>query len=677
VIGALCATTDAVAAALPRSDYEALHVCRAPTAGRAACLALRLEPRTTAARARLRPLTATDSPQVSQPNPAECAEHYAASCLTPAQLRSAYFPGESPEAPASEPQTIALVDAYNDPNAAADLATYENAFELHECSAQNCFERVNRSGETGNLPFPKTNAELQAFAKSNNPEKRAEAEEAEGWSLEIATDIEMARAICHNCHILLVEAPTERYSDLEAAEDTAATTLHATEISNSWGGPEPGTESEAFNHPGIPITGAAGDDGYLNWDQYATRGEAGSAYFEGADYPASLPHVISIGGTRLSLTLAGAWQGESAWNSESASEGAGGSGCSATLPAPEWQRKVSDWAQVGCGERRANADISADAEPTTGVNVYDSTPYPSEIEKGVKLNEPPGWVPIGGTSVASPIIASMFALAGGAHGVAYPAQTLYSHLGSALLHDVTSGGNGECDDNYSSSCSGSLISPVDCGPGAWICNTTSGYDGPTGVGTPNGIGAFVPVAGAAKGGGGNEPGEEGKQTGKPPEEPGKSGTGERPTEGSGSGAGQNTGSGGGGTVGSSSGSTGSGGAPAPGGSVTSANAAIRISALALTANAHTALRHKRPLLSELAFSCTLSRAATVRVTLAVRVRAGGRQRWHTLSGSFTFAADKGLNRRRLHGSTGLTPGVYRLRLTSAGGSSRSIVIRLS
>src|ERR1019366_4606078 len=104
-----------------------------------------------------------------------------------------------------------------------------------------------------------------------------------------------------------------------------------------------------------------------------------------------------------------------------------------------------------------------------------------------------------GTSVASPIIASMVALAGGAHAVAYPAQTLYSHLGSPLLHDVTSGGNGQCDAEYLS-CSGSLspLSPLDCGQGAWICNTTAGYDGPTGVGTPNGIGAFKPSKAPAK-----------------------------------------------------------------------------------------------------------------------------------------------------------------------------------
>ena len=294
----------------------------------------------------------------------------------------------------------------------------------------------------------------------------------------------MAHAICRNCHVLLVSAKSPNYSDLEAAEETAASS--AREISNSWGGPEPGGEGKAFNHAGLVITAAAGDDGYLNWDQYATREEPNSAYFLGDDYPATSPHVIAVGGTQLQLSAGGAWQSESAWNG-------GGSGCSKSLIAPEWQQQVSGWAQVGCGSLRASADVSADADPATGVNVYDSMPYPYE-EAGHKLTAVLHWVPIGGTSVASPIIASMFALAGGAHGVAYPAQTLYSHLQSPLLHDIHSGGNGECQGEYFT-CSGSLNPlsarfPLDCGAGSWICNATTGYDGPTGVGTPNGLGAF-------------------------------------------------------------------------------------------------------------------------------------------------------------------------------------------
>src|ERR1019366_9036193 len=115
-----------------------------------------------------------------------------------------------------------------------------------------------------------------------------------------------------------------------------------------------------------------------------------------------------------------------------------------------------DWTTTGCGSNRAVADVSADADPLTGVAVYDSVPYPEEEEEeGKKVTRELNWVPIGGTSVASPIIASMFALAGGAHKVEYPAETLYSHIGPTSLYDVTAGGNGKCDGAYST-CSGSM-----------------------------------------------------------------------------------------------------------------------------------------------------------------------------------------------------------------------------
>jgi subtilase family serine protease len=424
---------------------------------------------------------------------AQCAASYPSSCLTPSQLAGAYFPGQTPDAPAGSPQTIALVDAFGDPQAEADLAAYSSEFGLPACtSANGCFKQVGQNGAEGasGLPFPRSEGELEARAKGTASE-RAQAEEAEGWALETATDVEMAHAICRNCHILLVEARSSDFADLEAAEDLAA--ARAGEISNSWGGPEALGDSPAFDHPGVAITASAGDDGYRNWDLYETRQEAGSSYFPGADYPASSPHVVAVGGTRLQLTAASAWRSESPWNGE----GAGGGGCSESLVAPVWQLAVPDWSGVGCGALRASADVAAVADPSTGVSVYDTFPYPLAPGTATVLR----WLPIGGTSVASPIVAAMFALAGGADGVAYPAQTLYSHLGSSLLHDVSNGGNGACDGVHAG-CSGSLSPlsphyPLDCGAGAWICNAHSGYDGPTGVGTPNGIAAFEPGAAGA------------------------------------------------------------------------------------------------------------------------------------------------------------------------------------
>jgi hypothetical protein len=591
----------------------------------------------------------------------ECAVDYPSTCLTPQDLRSAYFPGEQPQAPASPLQTIALVDAYNDLNAEADLNVYSAEFGLPPCTRANgCFQKVGESGSevSSSLPFPRTKAELEAFAVGT-ARQRATAEGAEGWALETATDIEIAHAVCQNCHILLVEAGGPEYSELENAENTAVA-LHATEISNSWGGPESGSDDQAFNHPGVAIAAAAGDDGYLNWDQYASRGEAGSPYFEGADYPASSPHVISVGGTHLNLSASGAWESESVWNSK----GAGGSGCSSSLAAPAWQQHVGDWAEVGCGKSRANADVSADADPSTGVNIYDSTPYPYE-EAGKKLSTVLHWAPIGGTSVAAPIIASMVALAGGPHGVAYPAQTLYAHLGSSSLHDVGTGGNGECNDKYTI-CSGSLSSPLDCGAGAWICNATSGYDGPTGVGTPNGIGAFE-VTETPTGGD-----EESEPRGNPPEGGGKSE--ERSTSGSPT-ADERSSTQPAGSPSSSSADT-STSPPGTAAAAQPATRAPRISAPALTAKARTALRRGPFTIAQLAFSFIVNEAATVRVTLAIRVASVRRARWRVLPASFAFAAVRGVNRRRLHGFGGLRAGLYRLMLAPSGGAARSISFRV-
>lgn len=607
------------------------------------------------------------APSAGLARASECAIDYPSACLSPQQLRDAYFPEEAPEAPAGEPQTIALVDAYNDPSAESDLATYSGEFALPSCtSADGCFKQVGQSGGEGSssLPFPKTKAELETFAKGTTAQRET-AEEAEGWALEIATDVETAHAICRNCHILLVAARSPSYSDLEAAEETAA--ARAGEVSNSWGGPETGLDSQAFDHPGIVITAAAGDDGYLNWERYSSREEAGSPYFLGTDYPATSPHVIAVGGTRLQLSAGGAWQGETPWSSE----GGGGSGCSESLAAPEWQWRVSDWAQVGCGSLRASADVSAVADPTTGVNVYDSIPYPYE-EAGEQLTTVLRWVPIGGTSVASPIIASMFALAGGAHGVDYPAKTLYSHIASPLLHDVDSRGNGECQGEYLS-CSGSLNPlsarfPLDCGAGAWICNATTGYDGPTGVGTPDGLGAFrVEQASGEKGssptkavGGGSETPAGTQST-----------DSSNPSGGSGSAAGA------GGTTNTSTTLTDGGPAATPN---TGSSGSPRLTRLALTARGTAALRRRRQgksvAIAQVAFSFALSSTAQIRATLLRRASTHAGVRWIAVTRPLGFSANAGVHRRALHGSQLLAPGLYRLTLRPLGGTARSITVRV-
>ncbi len=414
---------------LSPSNYSVRAACPQAQPGYAACAAQELVPRTAQARARTH-LIGMDDFQVGAAagGPASKGEYG----LRPQDVHSAY---DLPNT-ASSAQTIALVDAYDDPTAESDLKKYDEEFSLPACTTANhCFRKINEEGKSAPLP------------------------EAEpDWDLEISLDIEMAHATCENCHIMLVEANSSFLGDLEPAVNTAVA-AGATEISNSYGGADYG-EGGAYNHPGVVITASTGDLGYDNtWFPF---------FGETANYPASSPDVVAVGGTTLTLKH-GSWAGESAWAEA-------GSGCS-PAEAPSWQLAVADWSRVGCGTQRADSDISADADPDTGVAVYD-TSYG-------------GWVTVGGTSVSSPVIASAFALAGGADGVEYPAQTLYSHLGGSSLHDVLTGTNGGCltvNEFGEPQCT-TAEEEADCA-NELICNARAGYDGPTGIGTPDGLGAF-------------------------------------------------------------------------------------------------------------------------------------------------------------------------------------------
>ncbi|MBS1869577.1 MAG: peptidase S8 [Actinobacteria bacterium] len=279
---------------------------------------------------------------------------------------------------------------------------------------------------TSNGCFKKVN---QNGVAGSYPSKNA------GWALEIALDVEIAHAICPNCKLLLVEASSNSLANLAAAVNTAAG-LGATEISNSYGGSEYSGESTvtAYDHPGIAITASSGDSGY------------------GSSFPAAAPTVVAVGGTTLTLGTANAWAGETVWSGA-------GSGCSAYLSAQPWQTSLTSWSLTGCGTQRGIADVAADADPATGAAVYDTTRYQGRS----------GWFKVGGTSLSAPLIAGVYALAGNAATAAYPASLAYAN--ASALHDVTSGSNGSCS-------------------GATICAAAAGYDGPTGLGTPNGVGGF-------------------------------------------------------------------------------------------------------------------------------------------------------------------------------------------
>lgn len=306
-------------------------------------------------------------------------------------------------------QTVAIVDAYDDPYAASDLSYYRSFFGLPPCTSSNgCFRKVNQRGQQGRYPRPDS-----------------------GWALEISLDLQMVSAICPNCKILLVEAQSSNFSDLETAVNTAAK-LGANAISNSYGASEfseeaTSTYNSAYNHPGIAITASSGDSGY------------------GVEFPAASQYVTAVGGTSLVIPT-GSTSRPTDPNTETVWSGAG-SGCSAFIAKPSWQT------DAGCANRTV-ADVAAVADPNTGVWVYDSFLYG-------------GWNVVGGTSVASPIVASVYALAGNTAGISYGSYS-YGQLGS--LFDVTSGSNGSC--------------------GTYLCTGGAGYDGPTGNGTPNGTGGF-------------------------------------------------------------------------------------------------------------------------------------------------------------------------------------------
>jgi subtilase family serine protease len=328
----------------------------------------------------------------------------------PADLQRAYA---LPSSTAGTGQTIAIVDAYDAPSAESDLAVYRSQFGLPPCTTANgCFKKVNQSGVQGNYP-------------QNN----------QGWALETQLDLQMVSAVCPGCKILLVEATNNQSNNLYAAEDTAAQ-LGATAISNSWGGGESSSETSQdvhFNHPGAAITVSSGDAGY------------------GVEYPAASRYVTAVGGTSLNHASNARGWSETAWSGA-------GSGCSAYETKPAWQTNA------GC-TRRTVADVSAVADPNTGVAVYDSNCNFSGQLLGQCFK---GWGVVGGTSASAPIVAGVYALAGNGGTVNYGSFP-YSHTSS--LFDVTSGSNGSCSPSY-------------------LCTSGTGYDGPTGLGTPNGTGAF-------------------------------------------------------------------------------------------------------------------------------------------------------------------------------------------
>jgi subtilase family serine protease len=326
--------------------------------------------------------------------------------LGPADLTSAY----KLNAAVTSTATIAIVDAFNYPNAASDLATYRAQFGLPPCTvASGCLKIVNQNGATSPLP--------------------ASPPAGDDWNLEAALDLDMASAACPTCKLVLVEAQDDQGDGLFIAQNGAAALAGVVAISNSWGESSPGNDAsldtQFFTHSqAVNVFVSSGDSG--------NTGTAG-------DYPSTSEHVIAVGGTHLVKSTAARGWTETAWTGA-------GSTCSTVLAEPAFQKGTVP--TNACGKRAAS-DISAVADPNTGVAVFNANDG--------------GFIVVGGTSASSPFVAGVFArykISGASHDASF----VYSH--KTELFDVTSGRNGSCR--------------------TALCRAAAGWDGPTGLGTPNG-----------------------------------------------------------------------------------------------------------------------------------------------------------------------------------------------
>jgi outer membrane protein assembly factor BamB len=298
--------------------------------------------------------------------------------LSPAQIKSAYaFPTSST---AGSGNTIAIVDAFDDPTAERDLGVFSTQFGLPACTTANgCFAKVDQSGGQS---YPVVDA---------------------GWALEISLDVQWAHAIAPGAKILLVEAASNSFADLLTAESYAK--AHAQYVSNSWGGGEfsvEGLYDSYFSQSGVSFFVSAGDNGLP------------------AEYPSASPNVVSVGGTTLHFDGSGNLTDETGWSG-------GGGGCSAYENANAAQSGFAQYAQAGCSGRRATPDVSLDADPASGVSVYDSTPY---------TDGSTGWFRVGGTSASAPMWAARSAIAG------VVVNAAYVYGANIAYRDITSGYNG-------------------------------------------------------------------------------------------------------------------------------------------------------------------------------------------------------------------------------------------
>lgn len=285
---------------------------------------------------------------------------------------------------------IAIIDAYHYPTALADFNKFSQTYALPVESSTN-------ATAAGNQVFQ------VVYASGKQPVTDG------GWAEETALDIEWAHAMAPNAKIILVEAASDSFSDLLAAVAKANTIAGVKEVSMSWGGSEWRSETaydSYFTQSGIVYVASSGDvGGIVSW-------------------PACSPNVIAVGGSDIVRDANGAFTKETGWIDA-------GGGASRYEARPAWQSKISSIV----GSRRGTPDVSFDADPDSGVYVYDSTPY-----EGMS-----GWLIFGGTSVGAPSFAGILNAAATARGSfslnsAAELTSIYANLGNAAnFRDVSQG----------------------------------------------------------------------------------------------------------------------------------------------------------------------------------------------------------------------------------------------
>jgi subtilase family serine protease len=308
---------------------------------------------------------------------------------------------------------VIIVDAYDDPTATNDLTAYSKQFGLPAITSSN-FEVVYASG------------------------KKPSQDSSGGWELEESLDIEMAHALAPNAKVILMEAASANTTDLLAADTAAAALAVAAgggEVSNSWGGGESANEESyesTFTGTNVVFVASTGDSA-------------------GTIFPSVLQNVVGAGGTSINRNSSGSFESQTSWS-------AGGGGSSAYVPVPTYQSAIKKISKI-VGKKRGVPDFSFDANPNTGVWIYDTTPYEGSVRD---------WIVIGGTSVASPALAAVLNSAGtfSASTATELTEVYKGYTDKANWTDITSG---SCGNNGGAS-------------------AKKGYDFCTGIGVPNGFG---------------------------------------------------------------------------------------------------------------------------------------------------------------------------------------------